>query len=91
MIDADKPIVPAMTADSGPLEARTTPDEAQALLPVTRGYGFQPGCGPACPERDWVNGNCERHGPTEIDRIVENVTTGFRRDLRSIIRSNRND
>lgn len=39
MIDADKPIVPAMTADAGPLEAMAGTDkpvdETQALLPVT--------------------------------------------------------
>lgn len=52
---------------------------------------FNPGCGPACPHRDWASGTCEQHGPTEVDRIVERVTTGFRNDLKSILRDNRNE
>lgn len=52
---------------------------------------FAPGCGPACPERDWVNGICERHGPTAQDRIVERVTAAFRRDVRSIMGDNRDE
>lgn len=38
MIEADKPIVPAMTADGGPLEAlRATVDKGE-LLPVTQNF-----------------------------------------------------
>jgi hypothetical protein len=56
-----------------------------AATPTSEGLGFRPGCGPACPYRDWVSGICERHGPTESDRIIERVTEAFRRDIRRIM------
>lgn len=53
------------------------------------GARFRSGCGPACPYRDWINGGCERHGPTESDLIIERMTRAFKRDLQSILRSDR--
>lgn len=53
--------------------------------------GLREACGVACPHRDWINGSCERHGPTAADRVVKRVTSAFRADVRSILRDNRNE
>lgn len=50
---------------------------------------YRPGCGPACHYRDWVSGICERHGPTEADRIVEAAVEGFRQDMKRILKGAR--
>lgn len=50
-----------------------------------------PGCGYSCPDRDWVSGACERHGPTSADMIVKRIVNGFRNDLRAIMRDNRDE
>ena len=67
--------------------ARVSEDTAGAEKgSATKGV-YYPGCGLTCPYRDIISGRCERHGPTEADQIVDRVTAGFRRDLKSIMRS----
>lgn len=66
-------------------------DTSQELLPVSRPRWLEMirrGCGYTCPFLDVISGTCERHGPTEGDRIVERVTKGFADDLRRIMGGN---
>ena len=67
--------------------ARVSEDTASAVERAVAKAVYYSGCGLTCPYRDIISGRCERHGPTEADLIVERVTAGFRRDLKSIMRS----
>lgn len=60
-----------------------------------RPTGFDPSrwpwpknCGPCCRGYEPISGTCSHHW-TAADRIVERVTSEFRRDLQAIIRSDK--
>lgn len=61
----------------------TGEEKARVASPIR---SFPHGCGYTCPYRDWVSGVCERHGPTDTDRIVERVTQAFRNDVARILK-----
>jgi len=74
------------------------PENLYRGIPIDRDNGgrkFAPGCGIACPHRDWVNGTCDLHGPSQTDLIAERAIAGFLRDLARItgtkIRDNRDE
>jgi hypothetical protein len=53
-------------------------------------WPFPPGCGPCCRGYEPISGTCSHHY-TEEDKIVDRVTSGFKRDLQAIMKDNRDE
>jgi hypothetical protein len=75
-----------MTQPNKPLVSQRAREAADHL-----GRKFARGCGYTCPYRDWINGTCDKHGPSQLDLTVQRLADRFSRELRAIMRDNRDE